>query len=148
MTEEWIEPPELLSVRLVLSTSAAVAVLLAIAGIVTQNPVDMAFVAVTVVLLAASAWMRIESPASIRFAATAARLSSLVWIWLVLKIDSPGSVAVAWIWIAVAICLVSARTLLRHAFPEQFRRNRDPDDTSPPPSGGGSGDGWIEELAF
>lgn len=145
-TEDWIEPPELLGVRLVLSTSAAVGVLIAVAGIVTGNPLDMAFLAIIGLLLGASSRMRLDRPNTIRFAALAARLSSVVWLWLVLKIDAPGNVAVAWVWIAVAICLLSARTLLRFAFPEEYARPERVDAT--PPAGGSAqqAEGWIDEV--
>ena len=143
MDEDWIEPPELLAVRLVLATSAAVGLLIGFGGVVTGAPLDTAFLGVTVVLLIAASRMRLEHSLSIRFAAIAARLSAAVWIWLELKIESPGNVAVFWVWLAVAACFLSARHLLRFAFPDERRQG-----------GGETNDGesadrpeaWIEEL--
>ena len=148
MTEpgDWIEPPELLAARLVLSTSVAVSVLLGIAGLATGSPLDAAFLGITVLLVAAASWMRLDRPSSIRFAALAARVSALAWLWLLLKIESPGNVVVAWVWFAVAFCLWTAQTLLRTAIPDEAAHDDRP-GAAAPESRGPEAEGWIDEVA-
>ncbi len=141
MNDDWIEPAELFFVRVVLALSASMALPLAMDGIIDGNPVEMAFVAVTGVQFTAARLMRAEPPRALRFAAFAARLSAVVWLALLLKIESPGTVAVAWGWLAMLACFLSARQLLRFASPERTSRRDDGDDSRDP-----SLNGWIEEI--
>lgn len=146
--EDWIDPPELLIVSMVLGISAAAAVLPGVEGIATGSPFDTVFVAIMVILVTASVRMRLERPGSIRFAALAARLSSLVWLWLLLKIESPGTVVVAFVWIAVAICLLSARGLLRFVFPDEHRLEERLESVAAASPADRELEGWIEEVAL
>lgn len=141
-TDDWIEPPELLFVRVVLATSAAVAVQSAFGGVVTGSPLDTAFLAVGAILMLGAWRMHPERAGSLRFAAFAARLSAVVWLWLVLKIESPGTATVAWAWLAAAACLVSAHLLVRSAFPRAVAHGGEAGAHASVPDA----EAWIEEL--
>ena len=142
-SDDWIEPPELLFVRVVLATSAAVAVPIAFGGVVTGSALDTAFLAVGAMLMLGAWRMRPDRAGSLRLAALAARLAAVVWLWLVLKIESPGNATVAWAWLAAAACLLSAHLLVRSASPGAVADDGDDDAHA----SAADSEGWIEELS-